>query len=122
MERKIGQVGGEARQPGRIHFLDQQLVERARQVLGETQRLGRADSQVPLDEPGQQHQPFQRLDRRRDRLLAVERLEQAADPLIDLRIADRHQPRQQQARRRSGAGTRPGSRARRGCSGTSNRP
>ena len=41
-------------------------------------------------------QPVQWIDRRRDRLVCVERLECAADALLELRIPDRDQPRQQQ--------------------------
>ncbi len=96
MERQIGQIGGEAGEAGGIDLLDQQLIERAGEIGGEAQRLGRVGAEMELDEPGEQHQPPRRLDRRRHRLVLVERLEHAADPLVELGIADRDQPRQQQ--------------------------
>ena len=53
-----------------------------------------------LHQAGEQHQPPHRLDRRRHRRF-VERLERRAEPLADLRIADRDQPRQQEAAARA---------------------
>ena len=40
VDRQIGQIGGEAAQARGIDLLDQQLIERAGEILGEPQRLG----------------------------------------------------------------------------------
>ena len=96
VERKLRQLRREARKTRRIDLLDQQLIERARQVRGEAQRFGGVAAAVVLHQPADQHQPPRRLDRRRDRRLA-QGLEHPADPLVELGIADRHQTGQQQA-------------------------
>jgi hypothetical protein len=49
-----------------------------------------------LDESGEQEQALGRIDSRRDRLLVTERLQRTADPLVQLRIAHRHEPREKQ--------------------------
>ena len=67
-----------------------------RKVLREPKRLGAAAVLAPND-VGQRQQPVERIDRRRNRLAIVDRVERAADPLVELGIADRDQPRQQQA-------------------------
>ncbi len=112
VEREVGQVGGEAAQAGGLDLLDEQLVERPGEILGEPERLRRLDSgEMALDQPGEQEQPLDRLDRGRDVLPVPERLERAADPLVELRIADRDEPRQEQPAAGApdeGVGDRPG--------------
>ena len=96
MGGKVGQVGGEPAEFGGLDVLDQQLIQRAGEILGEAQRLGGAALPMLLDEAAEQHQPQRRLDRGRYRL-AVQRLQHSADPLVQLGITDGDQPRQQQA-------------------------
>jgi hypothetical protein len=99
VQRKVRQVRGELAQPARLHLLDQQLIEGAGEIGREAERLGRVDParHVLLDQPGEQHQPLDRLDRRRNPLPLPQRLQGAADPLVQLRVADRHEPRQQES-------------------------
>ena len=93
MPREIGRPLNRISQPARLHLLDQQGIERARQVGGEAQTLRR-----PLpDDRGQRQQPLHRLNRRRDRLVIVDRVERAADAVVELGIADGDQSRQQQS-------------------------
>jgi hypothetical protein len=84
VEREIGQLGGETAQSRRVDLLDQQLVEGAGEILGEAQSFGRLDpAEMALDQPGEQEQPLERLDRGRQPLLfRAQRLERAADPLV----------------------------------------
>ncbi len=98
VDREIGQIRREIAQPRRIHLLDQQLVEGPGEVRGKAQRLGCVDPvHLTLDQAGEQEQPLDRFDRRRNRIRAVQRFERAADPLVQLGIADRHQPGEQQS-------------------------
>ena len=96
VERQVRKVSNDVAQLARVDLLDNELVEGAGEILGQAQRLGGIDArQMPLDEPGQGQQPLDRVDRGRDRL--AQRLERAADPGVELLIADRHQPVQQKA-------------------------
>ena len=69
-------------------------IERPGEVGGEAQTLGRALAAGAHDR-GQAQQALGRVDRRRHRLASIDRVERAADPFLELRIADRDQPRQQ---------------------------
>ena len=95
--RQLGCIGGRFGQPRRRDFLDQQRIERPRQVGGKAHRLGRAGP-VARDQPGERQQTRQRIDRRRDWIGCVGRVERAADPVLELGVADRHQARQHQPR------------------------
>ena len=112
VERQIGQVGGEVAKPRWLDPLDQQLVERPGEVLRQPEGLRRVDVRhMLLDEPGEKEQPFERLDRGRKPLPLPQRLERPADPLVQLRIADRNEAGKQQAAARApdeGVRERPG--------------
>ncbi len=112
MERQVGKIGGEGAQARRIDSFDEQLVERPGEILGEAERFGRVDpADMLLDEARQQEQSLERLDRGRQVLPLPQRLQRPADPLVQLGIADRHQPGQEQSSSRApdeGVGDGPG--------------
>ena len=76
------------------NLLDQQRVERPGEIRRQPQAL--PATLLAIDDRCQRQQPLGRLDRRRQRLL-VDPVERPADPLVELRVADRDQARQQQA-------------------------
>ena len=80
----------------RIDLLDQQRSNVRARSARQPQRLRAALAPSPRTNSASISSRSQRFDRRRDRLAVVDRLQRAADPLIQLRIADRDQPRQQQ--------------------------
>ena len=91
--------GHRVREPRRRHLLDEQLVQHAAEIGGEAQRLGRLDRATLArfgDEAGKHQLAVERIDRRRD-LRGAQRIERGADRLVQRRIADRDEPRQQQA-------------------------
>ena len=78
-----------------IDFLDRQRVERAREVGGEAHRFGGAVVGAAQD-PREAQLAVERVDRGRQGLGEVERVERAADAVVELGVADRDQPRQDQ--------------------------
>ncbi len=91
-------------QPDRRDILDQQLVERPREIAREPHRFRRIDRLAAAraflgDHPREDHPPLERLDRGRDRLDRIRRIERRADALVERGIADRDHPRQQQPAR-----------------------
>ncbi len=100
MSRDVaGVVGGAAQLVG-VDSLDQQRIERARKVSGEPKRFRRPSSSIRFDQLGERKQAGERIDRRRDRFARIRRVERAADPLLEFRVADRRSTAAGPARRR----------------------
>ncbi len=93
--REVVRLGHRLLEPSRIDLLDQQRIERPREVGGQPQASPRVPSPGTID--ARRSSRSVGIDRRRDRLTLVDPIERAADALIELGIADRDQPRQQQA-------------------------
>ena len=81
-------------QPRRLDFLDAQGVEGSSEIGREPQPFG---GRVTRHDRGQHQQAIDRIDRRRNRRTLIDRVERAADPIVELGIADRDQARKQQA-------------------------
>ena len=81
--------------PSRVarHFLDRQRVERSREVGGKAHRFRRPLPAPPHDRR-QCQLPGERVDRARDGIGTIGRIERAADAVVEIGIADRNQPRQ----------------------------
>jgi hypothetical protein len=71
-------------------------IQRAHEIAGQAKRLGRAFP-LPANQGSDRQLPSQRLDGGRHRFACVRRVERAADPVVEVRIADRDQTRQDQA-------------------------
>ncbi len=108
-----GVIGQQAR---RRHFLDEQLVERARQIAREAHRLGGIGVGPRLrDQPREDHPALERRHRGRHRLRVVGGIERRAPPPRPARDRLPRPAAAAAARPRSRARRRPGSRVWRGC-------
>ncbi len=93
-----GQLGSIQRGVGefrRFDLLDQQCIERSRELGGHSYGFDRALA-FRSDQLGECEQPLQRIDRRGHRIVESGGIERSTDPIVDFRIPDRDQARKNQ--------------------------
>ena len=107
--REFRRVRDRIREAAWIHFLDHERIDRSRELCRKPQCLGRAFTRAS-NQRCQQSQAFERFERRRHRLIATHRVKRSANPLVELRIANRDQAWKQKSRSacaNEGLGDRP---------------
>ncbi len=97
MDRQVRKISGEIAKPRRLHFLDLELIERSSKLGRQAERFRGIGTPLLLDQTGEHHQALRRLDCRRNGSFEVDRVEGPAEPLVEVRIADWNQSRQEQS-------------------------
>ena len=103
MPGKVAERAFDVGEPrGRDLFI-MELVDHAPQPLGELERRGAGDwlfacGIMLLDQPREHQTPFQRIDRGRNGVALVDRVERERNAFIEIGVADHRKPRHQQAR------------------------
>jgi len=96
MPGDVARFFGRSGEPRRRNLLDLERVERPGEIGREPKRFRRALAAAP-DETGQSEQALGGVYRGRQKLV-IGSLEAPAHPFVELGVADRYQPRQQQSR------------------------